>query len=336
MQGEDAPSPRLSPSRHSSGLDDVLTVVARLRPRDGDILERILRHLGYVERPAALRGDAGRARTPSAADSSPAPRAKPLEQRRTMKEEPRASEARKPIRSQLEHESGAAEAPQWLHETVPYPVPADFRPAYRLPMEPLFDPRRSRALVQRMVSKSLPVGPIDVAQVVRRAARLAPLATLPRRPRDDLRMGVQLLLDIGPAMQPYAQDVAAFAAEVVSVAGHAGTEICCFRNAPLRGVIPPGGWLPEEYRLPAPGIPVIALTELGLAAVPGRTDMPPRPDEWLALAESLRRRQSPLTVLTPYPRHRLPAGMAAKMRILSWDRGLGVRGVESATGDVKT
>jgi hypothetical protein len=64
---------------------------------------------------------------------------------------------------------------------------------------------------------------------------------------------------------------------------------------------------------------VIAVTDLGLGGPPDLLDRA-RPAEWLTMGSLLAARGSPLVVLTPWPRERIPPALHGHIAIIEWDR----------------
>ncbi|WP_217577704.1 hypothetical protein [Mesorhizobium sp. GbtcB19] len=319
-------SPGLQPGPAVSSFADVLAVVQRLQPSSPLMLDAILRCLGYVDRDLETAATASRSARSSVSGSSAtmaAGQATPL--RRREHDQTSQSASRKPVPSLFAMEGGSSEPPQWLYETVAFHAPEIFRPAYRQKIEPLLDPRRSRAILQMISSRRMRVGPLDIRDITRHAAQQKPLARLPRLPAETLRSGVQLLIDIGPSMEPFSQDTNALVIDVMSIVG-AGAEIRYFRACPLRGVLDAETGLTVRYDPPPQGRPVLVATDLGIGGALGGLPRS-RPAEWRMFGDTLRRRGSAVTVLVPYPQRRLPTWSPATLRVLGWDRSLSVRAV---------
>ena len=105
----------------------------------------------------------------------------------------------------------------------PAPLAAACGPA--APPEPLFAPLQHRGIVSAALATRVAEGPLDVGRILRDLAALRPLRRVPRRSVPTLRRGVQVLVDISPAMAPYAVDADALAAAVREVAGVPRTEV---------------------------------------------------------------------------------------------------------------
>src|SRR6202008_4057123 len=92
---------------------------------------------------------------------------------------------------------------------------------------------------------------------------------IPRLSIPTLTRGVQLLIDRGENMQPFAADQTALLAFLVRVVGRDRTEVNYFEGSPLwgAGIGPKDEW--SDYRPPASGTPVVLVTDLGIAQPPG-------------------------------------------------------------------
>lgn len=181
----------------------------------------------------------------------------------------------------------------------------------------LFRPEWSRTLVTTLAARRLPGRAIDEARLVHELAHGYPLSRVPRLSRWTLALGVQLLIDVSPGMEPFAADQIALSERFAEAVGEAHIEEWLFADCPLRGVF--GDTDSEVWRAPQPGVPVIAVSDLGLGAPPdhlARAGV----REWLELADQLAARGSRLTVLSPWPRARVPAALAERIALVEWDR----------------
>ena len=73
-------------------------------------------------------------------------------------------------------------------------------------MEPLLDPRRTRALLTEALSTAVEDGPPDIAALEDRIRRAQPVIELPQLPRRSLDSGVQVLVDRAEMLTPYHAD----------------------------------------------------------------------------------------------------------------------------------
>jgi hypothetical protein len=185
--------------------------------------------------------------------------------------------------------------------------------------EPLLRPSTTPRLIEAMVATDAGDGELDLDVLVTALAARRRLEVLPRRPHPSLLHGVQLLVDVAEAMAPYGRDAEQVAAAVRTTVGTAMVRRLSFSGTPLRGAGTGSAWTWTTYVPPPPGTPVLAVTELGMAPVPGRL-VGPLQQSWLDLAELLSRRGSPLVVLTPFPPQRWPPPLVRALHLVHWDR----------------
>src|SRR5580692_2007900 len=164
--------------------------------------------------------------------------------------------------------------------------------------EPLFTPEWTPALLAEALGVQVPSERYDIEGMVQLAATGQPLRDL-RRPRRTLAYGVQLLIDAGSGMAPFAQDCARLRREVIRLAG-SGLRDMRFVGCPTRGAgRGPRPW--DGYRPPWSPTPVLIVTDLGSGRPPSSLDTV-RVAEWLAFAATLRRERCRPVTLVPYPR----------------------------------
>ena len=219
-------------------------------------------------------------------------------------------------------ESGA---PDWLADTVALPSPAGSNAAFRQAITPLFDERWSRSITSRVAAKSLPVGTLEVDRLVRTIATGRPVNEIPRRTAPSLRLGVQLLVDLGEAMQPFHLDTQEMVQRFYRVVGADHLELHYFRQSPLRGVIADDGVGLDAWPRPPVGQPVVVISDLGTYGRTGGLERPAATSEWLEFAAQLKRNDSRVSAIVPCAPSRIPAPIRRAIRCLSWDRSTGVR-----------
>jgi hypothetical protein len=159
---------------------------------------------------------------------------------------------------------------------------------------------------------------LDLVTLVKRAARLQPLTACFLA---ELRSAsfVQILVDCGEGMQPYADDLAFLAGQAADVAGHDRVEQRTFAGSPQRGLDPDiFTGKTADWKPPAPGSLILVLTDLGVGGPAGSRDRASA-REWRKVAETVASVQAHLRVLTPFPGSRTPTGLADIMRVVSWD-----------------
>jgi hypothetical protein len=120
-------------------------------------------------------------------------------------------------------------------------------------------------------------------------------------------------------MEPFARDQDHLLDEIQQAIGKDSTEILHFRDNPLRGAGSGAIWTWQSYACPAPGTPVLALSDLGIGGPflnPDRSST----SEWLSFAEKLSGHSCPLIAFVPYPENRWPPELARQMTLVCWDR----------------
>lgn len=230
--------------------------------------------------------------------------------------------------------TGARRPPGWLERVEPLAESGtEAPPAVPVP-DSLFDPRWTRALLSSSLATFSGAGPLDIARLVRGVTRGTPWRSVPRRPWPTLARGVQVLVDRGEAMLPFAADQDGLLDKLRQIVGPGLLEVLRFDGSPGRkvGAGSRRTWKPYfEHHRPRPGVAVLALTDLGIGAS-GPGARPARPEEWRAFAEGLHRSGCPLLAFVPYGRERWPPELLRVLKILSWDRATSVRTVRRAIG----
>ncbi|MEU6354563.1 hypothetical protein ABZ896_35450 [Streptomyces sp. NPDC047072] len=217
----------------------------------------------------------------------------------------------------------------WAHAPLPRPEPDRMRG--QPPYTPLLARSSTVALLEAALSDTARDGDVDIERVVESLARGLPLAFLPRRARRTLRHGVQILVDHGPAMEPFARDQTELCARVRALVGKDKTRELHFAYSPLRGAGTGPAWTWRAYTPPSRGGAVLLLSDCGTIGPPGD---PARgtPQEWQRFADAVRRAGARPLALLPVPPGRVPGWLPAVMPALSWDRGTTVGRVAAQVG----
>jgi hypothetical protein len=211
--------------------------------------------------------------------------------------------------------------PKWLEHAAPL-ARVDLVAAKPPPVPPLLDPLQSRAVLSGTLSRRFYDGPLDVERVVERICRGEAVIEIPRLMQPTMARGVQVLIDRGEGMVPYAADVQAMRDELGRVVGNYALEILQFAHSPLRGAGKKSRrtWRPyAELTPPRRGATIIALTDLGIRRLPPPAN-PASEDEWIQLASYLDRFECPLVALVPYGPDRWPVRLRKRFAIIEWDR----------------
>ncbi len=212
--------------------------------------------------------------------------------------------------------------PFWLAAAELLPQADPQRVKNRPELIPLLNPQWARAVLSAAFSTAQEDGPVDMDRIIHEAVRCRPITQLPRRTLPTLRMGIQLLLDRGPGMMPFARDMEHLFRLILDVVGRDRVEVLHFAACPLRGNGPRSRlqWR-RRYDPPAAGTPVVLLTDLGIAR---RRDLTAGAGEgeWLRFVSIVRAAGCPLLALVPYADtgDRWPRRLRRFMHILPWDR----------------
>jgi len=188
-----------------------------------------------------------------------------------------------------------------------------------LPYEPLLAPGRAPSIIAAVTATALEENEPDPDALVELIADGRAVDRVPHRQRATMVRGVQVLLDHGWGMDPFARDQAELLADIRSVVGRSAVEPVSFRDAPTRGALPEGRRRWQDYVPPAAGTPVLAITDLGIGGPPVHPARA-RAGEWADFAAQLDRRESALVALVPYPRSRWPRWVGRTLTAIPWDR----------------
>lgn len=310
--------PASTDAPRGSPLGDGLRALHALRPLDWWAGAAIVLRLG-LRAPLGAAGSSARTTLPlldDPAEPEPEPPALVPAQRLHLVRDNETLQPAVPAELQAQGD-GAAAPPSWLQEVPLLPQPAQQPNPFRGPREPLFEPRWQRAILTRLASSVLPAGELDLHAVVAQIAAGLPLRQVPRRRIATAVKGLRVLVDQGPAMQPYQLDVADLLRAFVRTLGPTRLRVEGFRGLPSWGV--QAGLDGADFRPSPPGMALVLLTDLGL---------PPQPVEgaragaegWLRFLATLRRQGQPATLVVPRPAAQLPVGLARVARMVPWDR----------------
>jgi hypothetical protein len=195
------------------------------------------------------------------------------------------------------------------------PAHQSWRPA----RPPLLQRHWARHILSAVAAVPIGEGTIDEPRLIERVSRLRPIERLPRRKRPTLRRGLQLLVDRGRAMMPFAYDAHEIVAQLRSVVGRDNFAVLAFEETPLSDVVAPRSRRPAPWTPPARGTPILVITDLGLtqryADVRGAAET-----EWLEFASRCRAAGCAVTVLVPRSAADWPTSLRRVFTILPWDR----------------
>ncbi len=311
---------------HDNPLADVLIAFSKLQPApdDREGRERIARLLGMSWSPDAPAPKPKQEAKPPETATEETP---PGSEQRFRRQEPEtgppppgADERPLPfrIRSTVPQER---KRPAWLEQVEVFPKPEARAPAIPT-TEPLFRPDWTRGILSGAFSVSRLEGVIDIPAVIEQICRGDALDVLPRVRWSTLARGVQLWIDRGEGMTPYASDQKWMAQKIRNVVGGHALEVVYFSSSPVRGAGTGSRrmWKPfEELPPPRVGTTVVALTDLGIPEARLR-ERQAQPEEWIAFSRHFQSLQCPVVAFVPYPQQRWPEELLKHIVIFPWDR----------------
>lgn len=179
---------------------------------------------------------------------------------------------------------------------------------------PLFHPAWQRRLLLAALSVPARRRQIDESQLIGRLAQAEPITVIPRRWTTRPGAGVQVILDLDPAMTPFAHDQTQLVTELCRAIGGEQVRVLRCDGDPLEriGDGPRRSW--QRYRPPKTGWPVLALTA-------GATPNPwsRGTHGWAAFFRQAVQDGTPVTVLSPWGDERLST-VPEEIRVVAWDR----------------
>ena len=298
----------MTPGRRVIWLGDLVRAFEALAPADKhtrDTIAALLGFEGVVEAPTTTV----RASTPSLPPVVPPPEA-PV----TTPAVPLVDRVRRLTpRVATRQEPASIEPLRLTAAAAGAPVPAS---------PPLLSPLAARFIVNELVSTPRFGPEPDVERLVAALARSDVPDPLPLQEHRTLARGVQVLVDRGEGMEPFAGDQAELQRLLSLLVGQGLVEVHPIHEVPDEADASTP-WAP-----PPNGTPVLALTDLGLG---GRADRVPSEliAAWRRAAALLASRGSSLIALVPYPRERWPA-VGDFMRLVVWDRETTAAGARAA------
>jgi hypothetical protein len=193
------------------------------------------------------------------------------------------------------------------------------RAGLRPPFHPLFAPGWTKGIVFEAASTPTADAGLNINRIVELIAANQAVTSVPRLTRASVRLGLQLLIDVGEAMTPYRRDQEWLAEQILNVAGAPSVETLFFRGTPLRGAGSGPDFTWPAFQPPHAGTPVLVLTDLGIGR-PARVVDRAAPDEWLEFFDGVRAAGSSVVAFVPYELRRVPPSMTARCSVIPWDR----------------
>ncbi len=233
----------------------------------------------------------------------------------------------RPTVATLESTSAGGEPPAWLASAVALPEQLQ---RVTLSAEPIFPRVHARSILAAAAATRSADGPLDVRALIDTLSRLEPVRLLPRRPTATLRHGVQLLLDVSSAMEPFAQDMLEIARVVEQVVGGPRTQRLRVRASPLRAVTT-RAQREEPWRAPVRGTPVLIVSDLGIGGDPLERTGPTSAD-WHVLAKRARASGCPVVALVPFGAAHWDGALMQLIMHIHWDHRVTAGVVRRAIG----
>jgi hypothetical protein len=197
--------------------------------------------------------------------------------------------------------------------------------------EPPWTPEWARGVMVTAVSAPVASRRLDQRALVRKVSRQQVLRTVPWQRRPSTRRGVQLLLDHSPGMVPFVHDRRWLQELTASVAGRDRVQVLRFTGSPRRGVVHADSTAKGPYRVPAPGTPVVLVSDLGRLRPPLGGERTARLHEWLDFIDHVLHCGCPPICLTPFPPAEYPAPVRDRVALIPFDRRISLRDAREAT-----
>ncbi|OPG08482.1 hypothetical protein B1R27_09815 [Streptomyces sp. GKU 895] len=197
--------------------------------------------------------------------------------------------------------------------------------------DPPWTPEWARGVMVAVVSAPVASRRLDQRVLMRKVSRQQAMRSVPWQRRPSTRRGVQLLLDHSAGMAPFQDDRRWLRALLESVAGRDRVEVLRFTGSPLRGVVRTAGTAPEVYRPPAPGTPVVLVSDLGRVRPPFTGGASARFDEWLDFIDGVLHAGCPPVCVSPFPARVYPRSVRGRVALIPFDRRISLRHAREAT-----
>jgi hypothetical protein len=203
----------------------------------------------------------------------------------------------------------------WLGETPGVEEPGRFEADETLAVvrAPLFPDAAGRHILSAALATLREGRDIDIARLLDSVCRLDPLRMLPRLAEATRDRGCDLLLDYGPSMVPYWDDLTALARQVADVVGRESVTVFSFNEGPSNAA----QWTPAGEREPwqVGERPVLVATDFGVSLRSADVDIDP---SWQQLAADCRQAGVPLMILNPWSPAHWPQRLGAYAELIHW------------------
>ncbi|MGH1493319.1 MAG: hypothetical protein ACRBK7_28635 [Acidimicrobiales bacterium] len=189
--------------------------------------------------------------------------------------------------------------------------------------DPLLDHATANRVIRAALRTDWKTRTIEPRSAVRHLARLRPIDELPRVSQRGYRRGGQVLIELGPAMGPFAQDQNDIANRVRRMSG-GRIETLGVSEVPAISAAADDGsttvW--KDYRPPASGAPVLILSALGVVG-PTADPWSPTSAQWMSFVSQLRQHGARILALVPLAPSRLPSPLRRTVTAVRWDERAG-------------
>lgn len=182
----------------------------------------------------------------------------------------------------------------------------------------LFDPPLRREWTRGVLfaSAAIPLDghEVDVARAVQSMVTGVPPVRLPRRRRWSTRLGVQLLIDVGPGIAPYRADRNWLVTMLADVVGRETMTVLRFAGCPTLGAGRGARSSWREYEPPAAGVPVLVFSDVTAFSPEIHTAL------WMEFADRVTRAGCHLVLVTPLTAASVPPPLRARVAVVQLDR----------------
>ncbi|NEM04742.1 hypothetical protein [Geodermatophilus normandii] len=200
------------------------------------------------------------------------------------------------------------------------------------PVDPLFLPRWTAAILRTALAVDRPTGAVDVGRLVGDLARLRFPARLPRHRRRQLAPAVQVLADLSDDMLPHRTDVLGLLGTLHRVVGQDRLAVLRFAGRPMTEVGAGNRTTWGPYRPPPVPQPVLLLSTLGSSFADPLAGGESLGRELSLLTRLLHRHGCRVVALVPNSAARVPAAHRRGLSVVEWDRTTSPRTVRRAVG----
>lgn len=205
--------------------------------------------------------------------------------------------------------------------------PDDEKLLHELKHQPLFTPVWETGILVEILSAIVPLGPVDIEKLVEIVAGQRPIETIPHLPVRSLHGDIEILVDLGDGMEPFAGDQDVLVDRIKDTVGSDSVMVRKFVDCPMYGAGIGAVHKWEPYNAPKSGTVVLVVSNFG---VPDTLAAHRLKQGWIEFFRLLEMSHCPVIGLTTYPGHRLPPGIAKRMITVQWDRGTTIGTVKSS------